>query len=425
MMTKKFGFSILFFLLTLQIIAGACEARADSGVLTLDAAIAEVLAANPDIRAAEERTLAAKARIPQAKALDDPMVGVEFYNVPIDTINVNRSDDIDYKISQNIPFPGKRHVRGKIARLDADVAAGSTEGSIQDILLDLKRTYYDIYRLDRLLGVNGENQRLFQQLLNSAETSYATGKTGADVPLKTQVELSQLKNEEISLKQERVTHMSHLKALLNRGSHEEIRLPQNLRRLRLKVDLANLQHLAQNHRPELAMLDAMSKREKSKVTEAKQTWLPDFTFGLAYKQKPIGQDVWAAETAINLPIFFGKNRATVQEAKAYKRAADAEQQSMRLHTRHEIDQTYEGVRALQQLIASYESGILPQAKTNLAAAETAYASGHADFSTLIEAAKTYKDLKGSYYETQAQLGMSVAELERMIGQSLTLTKEKP
>jgi len=395
-------------------------AWAHSDLLTLDEAVSRVLGANQDIRAAHYTVEAAKARIPQAKALEDPQIGVEFYNVPINTGDVTKADDIDYKIEQKIPFPGKRHILGKAARFDAEAVAAKSGGRIQDVLLDLKRTYYDAYQIERSLEVNRENQGLLRQFLGSAETAYASGKTSADAPLKAQVELSKLKNEEILLRQGHQTHMAHLKALLNDPSHEDgdLRLPARLNWPRLRASLMEIESMALEARPELTELRAMEKRDSAKVTSAKQGLIPDVTIGFAYKQKPVGQDVWAASTMINLPIFWGKNRGEIQEAKASLKATQAEHQSMEIHTHHEIEQAYSGVVASQKIVASYQRELLPQARTTLEAAREAYASGHVDFLTLIDAARTYKDLQMSFYENQARLGMTFAELERLVGREL-------
>ena len=223
---------------------------AQGDVLTFEEAIAEALSVNLDIQAAQYRSTAAKARIPQAKALDDPMVGITFEDVPIDTIDVNRGEKINYRAQQNLPFPGKRYVRGKAARFDARAVEETSRGQIGDVLLDLKRTYYTLYQIDRSLEVNGENQRLLRQFLGSAETWYATGKATADAPLKAQVELSKLKNEEILLEQQRITHQAHLKAKLNRTTHEEIRLPSRLKWPRLTLSTDEVKSMPSKRRPQ-------------------------------------------------------------------------------------------------------------------------------------------------------------------------------
>lgn len=388
-------------------------------VLTLDAAVAEVLAVNPDVRAAQHRTTAARARIPQAKALDDPRIGVEFYNVPIDTADVTRGEDIDYRIEQHIPFPGKRFVRGEAARFDADAVAETGNGRVQDILFDLKRAYYTLYQVERSLAVNREHRALLRNLLVSARAWYASGQATADVPLKAQVELSQLDNDTILLEQERVVHQAHLKALLNRPGHEDIRLPTTLRWPRLTADLAELESMALQVRPEVKTVQAMERREQSKLTAARQTWLPDFSLGFAYKQKPGNQrDVWAGSAMINLPLFWGKNRAVIREAAANLQAAEAEYQSAVRHSQHDIAKAYVGVKTAERLVASYVAGIVPQTKTTLETAHAAYTARTVDFMTLLDAARTYRDARMGWYTAQARLGIAYAELERFVGKPL-------
>ncbi len=393
-------------------------AATDVRILTLPAAIAEALATNPDIQAAGFRTTAATARIPQAKALDDPMIGVEFYNMPRTTFDVGRSEDVDYTVQQNLPFPGKRHTRGVTARFDADAVAATERGKIRDVILEVKNTYYELYRLERSAQVNRDNQQLFRQLLQSATTAYATAHVAVDAPLKAQVELSKLQNEAITLQQEHTTHLAHLQALLGRSYHDEIRLPATLPWPHLTASLETLRDLAQTSRPEIQVAHALQHESQSRVTEAQQKLLPDFSFGLAYKQKPALPDVWAAHATMTLPVFFWKQRAAISEAHALQHAAVAEQRSVAQHTQHEIAQAYAGVLATEKILAQFRRGILPQVKVTLDSAHTAYASGTVDFLTVVDAARTYKDLQMSFYETQARFGMAFAALERLVGRDL-------
>lgn len=408
-----------FIIILILALFSSLPAGAEEGVLTLDEAVAEVLATNQDIQAAQYRTTAAKARIPQAKSLEDPMVGVEFYDVPIDTLDVTQGMEINYMIEQEIPFPGKRRIRGKAARHEADAVRENSRGRIADVLLDLKRTYYDLYRLDRTLEALKENERLMRQFLGTAETWYATGKAGADTPLKAQVELSEIQNEQILLQQERITHEAHLKALLNRPSHGEIRLPKNLQWPRVSKNLDEIEALALEKRPEIREITSMRKSQKAELTAARQGLIPDFSLGLEYNQRPNQIDAWTGTAKINLPLFFwGKNRGEIREAKANLKASEAEENSIRVHTQHEIEQAFSGVRAGEKLVQSYRSGILPQSKATLEAARLAYGAGKVDFMTLIDSARTYKDLQISFYENQAMLGMTFAELERLVGVDL-------
>ncbi len=402
-----YGLALVALLLTVRTEA--------AGVLTLDEALQEALAANPDVRASSYRVEAAKARIPQAKSLMDPKVGVEFMDVPIRTADVRRGDEINYMIEQELPFPGKRHQRGKAARFDAIATENNSRGQVQDILVDVITTYYDLYRLDRQLDVVRENTGLLRSLRSSTETWYAAGKAPAAIPLKAQVELTMLKNSEILLKQERLTHEAHLQALLGRPTHEAITLPRKLRLPRTPASLDQILNTAQGSRPELGSLEAMTKREKAKLTEARLGLLPDLSLGFKYDQRPGMEDAWTGTASINLPIFWGKRSGEIREAKANLKAAEAEAQAMRNHTNHDVEEAYHSVLSSQKIVSSYEREILPQARTALKAAQTAYAAGELDFMTLIDAARSDRELRMDYYETQSQLGRTAARLQRLIG----------
>ena len=399
--------------------------RAENKFLTLERAVEEVLASNPDVQAVHYRTAAAKARIPQAKALEDPQIGIMFEDVPRDTIRVNQAEQIDYRVEQKIPFPGKRHTRGKASRFESEAVSESSRGKIRDILLDLKETYYTLYRLDRSVEVNRKNQSLLRELAGATESSYATGKTTADAPIKAQLELTKLKNEEMILQRDTITHKTHLKALLNQTSHEDFLLPEKISWPRLNKTLDELVSLSLQKRPEIKTMEALQKKDRSQLTAARQSLIPDFSLGFQYGQRPMSKDTWSGTAMINLPIFFwSKNRGQIQEAKASLKATELEKESMQIHGQHDIQQAYSSYEAAQKILITYEKEILPQARANMETARMAYTTKKVDFLTVMDAVRNYHDFQMSYFESQANVGTSFAQLERLVGIDLNDSREK-
>ncbi len=420
-MVRSLPFIALTLILTAPVLAGGETPQP----LTLDAAIEEVLSQNPDVRAAHHRTQEAEARVPQAKTLEDPEVGIQFYDVPIDTLDVKQGAEISYRVEQKLPFPGKRLMKGKAAKKEATAQKERGRGAIAEIILDLKKTYYGLYRFDRSLEVNREAQSLFNQYLQSAKTAYGAGEKGAEAPLRAQVELSRLQGEEIDLNRERLTHLSHLKALLNRRTHDEIRLPEKLDWPAVVLSLDQTVNRAIESRPELKALQAMTERDRKRLAVARLGLLPDLSAELEYNQRPSQQDTWTGTAMINLPIFFWrKNRGEINEAKASLRATEAEQESLLIHTRHEIEQAYRAAEATREIVMKFEKEILPAARTTVTAARTAYSAGDVDFLTLVDATRTSLELEMDYLENQSRWGIYHAELERLVGADLQ-RKEKP
>ena len=390
--------------------------EANAKMISLEEAEKIVLEHNPDIGASEFRKEAANERVPQAEALDDPMIGVEFYNTPIDSIDVTNADDIDLKIRQNIPFPGKLRTRGDVARFDARLISQKEQTRIQDIVYDLRMTYYTLWTLDHLIEVNKNIQKNVDALVASLKISYATKKSSLDAFLKAEIDLSKLKNEAIVLSAERETHLAHLKALLGTANHESIELRDSLSKVNVRWTVDELQKIAMNERPELNVLAAQIERDNANVTSVTKNLIPDFSFGFAYKEKPLGKNVWVFEAMINVPIFFwSKNKAEIREAKLEKMASEKEEAALRLHTYHEVEEAYNAVKAANEIIASYEKDILPRAQTSRAIAQKAYEARTGNLTTFLEAERIYFELEIPYYETQGKLGKSKARLERIIG----------
>src|SRR5512134_3098128 len=85
--------------------------------LSLQALIAEALANNHDILAAETKWQAATYRIGQATSLPDPMVMVGYQNEGWNNYTFGEMEGSQwmYSLSQMFPFPGKRGLKGEMA----------------------------------------------------------------------------------------------------------------------------------------------------------------------------------------------------------------------------------------------------------------------------------------------------------------------
>lgn len=399
---------------------------ASAETLTLDEAVREAIQNNPEVRAARSEAEAARARVRLEKSLDDPMITVMAEEVPIDSADPTRADMISYGIRQTIPFPGKRFVRGKAARLKARAEGESARDFELSVLEDLKGTYYEVYRIDRSLEVNRGLVGLFGQLLGSTKTAYAAGKTTAEPALKARVELSMIENEQVRLELERTTHAAHLNALMGREVHRPIELPASLSWPRLEASFEEIEELAFENRPMLVEAQGLAQSARSDLTRARQGLLPDFTLEFEYNQRPNVEDAWSGQAMINLPIWFwGKNRAQIREAKAMHRAASERARSMKIHTTHEVAGATSAVQAAEQIVGTYRKRILPEAKANLEAARLAFGAGKADLMTLVDAARTYRMVQKDYYSSEAEYGTAFARLEHLVGYPLAEKGGRP
>ena len=120
--------------------------------LRLDDVVAAAEAANPTIAGARERARAAAAMPARVSAWDDPTVSWESWNFP-DSFRLDHADNNIIRLSQKIPFPGKRGLAGAVAEREADVARGETEAVTLDITTAVKTAYWDLWHAHQVLHV--------------------------------------------------------------------------------------------------------------------------------------------------------------------------------------------------------------------------------------------------------------------------------
>ena len=82
--------------------------------LRLDDLIQQALKNSPDLLVSESKVTASAYRIPQARALPDPMFMFGYQNEGFERITLGEEQGAQgmFSVSQMFPFPGKRGLKG-------------------------------------------------------------------------------------------------------------------------------------------------------------------------------------------------------------------------------------------------------------------------------------------------------------------------
>ena len=145
--------------------------------LQLNELINETIQNNPQLRAARNRTEAAKSRISQVTSWDAPQIGVEFYQVPIQSFPnpIKNNMETDYYLQQMIPFPGKLSAMGSAAESNANMANQDYKALERKIIMNLKSAYYDLYLVQHKIRINADNQDLLKSFVDIARKPQLDG----------------------------------------------------------------------------------------------------------------------------------------------------------------------------------------------------------------------------------------------------------
>jgi outer membrane protein, heavy metal efflux system len=380
--------------------------------------IQEAIEHNPEIIAAQKRFNAAKAKISQAKSLDDPTIRVGSYDMSNNPVNVNGQTEMlqqRYGVSQKIPFPGKLRLRNEVAVEEANMIERDSQSKIQEITALVKSAYYELS-----IEITEDNRELLRKFSKIAETKYSVGKTTQRDVLAAQVELSTLANNLIVLNKERESIIARLNSLLDRPTYAPLGKPRPFKKHTLTLTIKELEDRAIKNRPELRKFDhAVKKEEATLKLSKKDYYFADLEPMVEYMQEDKRSDTWASSLTINVPWLWPKNRSKVKESKEGLNAANADYRFINNKTMFEVKDLLVRVQSSESTINLYKTGVIPQAEQSLKAARIGYEADRVDFLTLIDSQRILLNSRLLYCRALTDFEQNLANLERAVGIQLT------
>lgn len=403
--------------------------------------IVRALRENPEIKAARDVARAKAERIPQVTALADPMFRTKTLPEPVRTAEGDNYFILG--VSQKFPVPEKLNAKGRIALEETRIALDQLQQTRLRIIADVKRAYFQLFVLDKSIEVTQANQDLLRGLIDVARAQVAVGGRRLEDVLRAQTELSNLEAELISLRHRRVSNAAKLNELMGRESSEAFGTPVEFDIRRVDVTVESLLDGAMEQNPELKQFQRRIKRDEQAVKLAKLAFWPDFTIGFEWMQmdprgafnapvnsatgrRPLtpqlsenGSDNWAITFGFNLPIWFGKIEAGIEEARRKLSASQHRYVSARNRIYFQVEDALERVRAEQELAALFKDTIIPQARQTYQVSQASYMAGTSDFLYVIDNWRKWLVFTIHYHRSLGALEASVADLEQAVGLSLS------
>ena len=377
--------------------------------------IEEARVQNPEIKAARARAQAAAYMPRQASAYDDPVFSYEAWNAP-ESFDVRRADNNILKLSQKVPFPGKRTLAGAAAERDADVARREAEMVQLEVIAAVKRAYWDLWLVHENLLVYSRDKDLVERLARIAERKYAVGQVSQPDVLRAQVELTRLINRVTTETLGVDTARAELGALLSREDPGSIGIPEEPVKARLEQNVGSLTEVALRQRPELAAEQATIARFEANRRFARLGYLPDFEFTAERFYNFDRRDGLGAMVSISIPLVYKyKYDAAVGEANARITTAQAELRRLQDRIRHDVQQAFLRARTALAQRDLFLSTHIPQAEQALRASQVGYETGRVDFLSLIDSVRAIESVHLEHYQAEADFEKAYADLERAVG----------
>lgn len=393
--------------------------------LSADALVQEVLARNPSLAQMTAAWQAATARYPQVTSLEDPMLGAYMGPASIGSKEVDFAYRLE--VSQKIPFPGKRGLRGQNALAEASAAGNEVDDIRLQLIESAQLAMADYYLVYRALAVNEEGLKLLQELRRSAEQRFRAGQAPQQDILQADVEVGRQRERLLVLERLRRVSIARINTLMHMPpDHPLPPAPKELAPSAPVPDAVVLRAVALSRRPDLQALNNRIAAEQAALALARKEVCPDFEFMAAYDAfwQPEEKDLRPQiGVKLNLPIYKARRYGAIAEAEARLAQRRAELDRQIDQVNFDVQQAFEQVRESEQTVALYQKTILPAANENVKAAQAAYTTAKVPFLTLSEAQRNAVMLRDRYYEAVADQYRRLATLERVIGGSVDPTSE--
>jgi cobalt-zinc-cadmium efflux system outer membrane protein len=400
-------------------------AQPNKPLMNVEQLIEEAVQNNPEILAAKRRWEVFKEKVPQARALPDPMLGLGITNLP--TNFSFRDEDMTMKeisISQMFPFYGKRKLMGEMAENEAEAFSNEIQEKINRIIKEVQAAYYELSHVYRTSEVVHRNKRILEDFAKIAETRYAVGEGIQQDVLKAHVEISKMVDELIMLDQRRRALEAKLIALLNRAPESQVGVPEEVTFRKLPLMVEELQKQAVDINPTLKAMKKMIEAKEKAYNLAKREYYPDFNFKFAYGQRDNAPDMTRRDMLtgmmeLNIPIFYKtKQDRKVAETKADVLNWEAQYRAMKNEVLFMVADMATMAHQRERQHELYRTGIIPQASLQVNSAMSAYRVGKVDFMTLLDSQMTLYRYELEYHQAITEYEKSVASLEATVGKRL-------
>ena len=428
---RKIYFIGIFILLLLGVVS-ADNHQELSKKQNLSDLVQEALENNPRLEAAVQKVLSAERVVPQAGSLPDPKVTLGLMNLPVNSFAFNQEPMTGKQISimQMFPFPGKLSLSTEMAEFEAAAVQYQQHEVRNHIVLMVKQTYYDLYAVDRALETVQKNKDLMEQMVQVAETKYATGSGLQQDVLRAQVELSKLEDDLIMWQKKRLAVVAKLNAILNRPAGTSISTTSSDLELLENEHLTNSPQDIERQRPLiLAWKEKLGKSDTAIKLARKAVW-PNIAVGIGYSQRDDLKsgakmhDFFSLSVSLDIPLFYKRKQGQkIAQKRLDFEALQADYRNVLNGVLAEAESQKAELESNRKRVELYEGGILLQAGQSLESAQAGYQVGKADFLNVVDNWMRLLSYELQYHFAMSGYHKALAGYDFVVGKEVSTAKK--
>ena len=395
---------------------------APAGAQPLPVLVEEALRNNREILAAQKRYEAARQRPSQASSLPDPTVSVGYTSNggpwPVAGIGREATSNAGIAISQEMPFPGKRKLRGEIAGKEADAEFDQYLSVRLNVVSRLKQAYHELHHSTTGIAFVKRYQDVLRNILRISEARYAVGRAAQQDVFKAQTQFSIFETQLLRYEQERDSKEIEIGALLNWPGAGRIEVPEDMAAGELRVTLDDMLAHARTQAPALAREQKMVEQSELAANLARKSYYPDYTVSGGYFNQGGLPPMWQFRVDFKLPAWLGKQRAEVSERVFTASQARHDYEAADVGIQASIREQYTLAATARKLVELYQKSVIPEAQLALESSVASYQTGALDFLSVFSNFMNVVEYELMSHEEVMQFHVALAKLEELTGMEM-------
>lgn len=376
--------------------------------LSLTQALAQAMAANPQLAAARQEIGIAQSARDQAGVMPNPELSYEVEDTD------RNSSTTTVTLSQALELGGKRGARIEAASYGQSVAQLELARQVNSLRADVVEAFHAALRAQVGVDLARQSQQLGERGLKVVDGRVRAGKSSPVEATRAQVELAEARLQLRRAETEQAMAYQNL-ALISGSATADVQrldapslspgLPPS------SVDLlARLEQTAEM-RHALAVID----QSDAALGSEKALRVPNLTVSVGSQyDRTVRERVNVVGLSMPLPLFDRNQGNVLSAARRADQARDqrnAVEQRLRSETQTALLQW---TRAMHE-VETYEQTILPAAQQALDSATRGFEMGKFGFIEVLDAQRTLITARGQYLDSLGAASAARAQVERIYG----------
>ncbi|MEJ5050302.1 TolC family protein [Chryseobacterium culicis] len=362
----------------------------------------------------------AEAAIQTANMFPDPQLEMETTN---NGVNQNMGYVYGASMGWTLELGGKRKARVNLARNQSELSKIQLQDFFRNLRADASLGYIDALKSKALLEVQQDSYKNMQQLAKSDSIRYRLGTISLVTSKQSKLEAASLLNEVYQAESAEQQALTSLSVFLgdSKITNRDVAGDFNTFNRDFSIDDLTLQAL--NERADLLAARQNTEVAKSQINLEKANRIIDLGISAGAERHTEATNeiapsptVNAVKMGISIPLKFSNRRnAGLKIAEMAHSQAEVEYKQIEQSIKAEVMQAYQQYTATQKQLRQFQNGMLSEAQSILEGITYSYKRGESSILEVLNAQRTYNNVRKDYYQALADNAAALIELERKAG----------